>query len=171
MKALVKLYSMAVILIIGLLAFLTLPAYAANDLNHTGDLRLKTDRISQSNEDRQKMDSTDNKETELDKIAPDLFKEQTRDAIRLKKKELANTTKTVEEKLFVSPNNHYVTMKDTEKTLFPINYNVQTATDVNQDNNETPKGSSLMGKKAMASLFGLVLIICGGIFAMMRKIQ
>jgi len=171
MKELVKRYSVVSILIFGLLTFLTLPVYATNDLNHSGELRLKTDRISQSEEDRQKMDSNDNKETELDKIAPDLFKEQTRDAIQSKKKELENTTKTVEKTLFVFPNNHYVTMKDTEKTLFLKNYNVQTATEVNQEINENPEGNSLIGKKTMASLFGVVLIICGGIFAMMRKMQ
>ncbi|MED3653953.1 type VII secretion protein EssA [Heyndrickxia sporothermodurans] len=169
MKQLVKHFSILAIFFVGGFSLSTLPSFADSDhLDHSGKIRLKTDRIGQDDAQRQKLESQDDKETELEKIAPDLFKKQTRDAIKTKQKEMEETMEQIEKNLFDVPIKEVTNTNDIKKVLFSNEYSVQYATNSNQKNNQQEETEGV-SKKIVVTLFGFVLMICGGVFVMMRK--
>lgn len=149
-----------------LFLFLAPNVLADNDLDHSGKMNLKMDRIGENQE--KKMKPQDSKETELEKIAPDLFKQQNRDAIVSKQREEEKTIETLEQMLFASPSQSSLTAKDMEKGLFTEDYKAQ-YTDVanassSQDNKEKSINNSLL-----VPLLTLVLFIFVSIYLVMRK--
>ncbi|ULT57353.1 type VII secretion protein EssA [Neobacillus drentensis] len=158
MKALVKVFSILVLLL-GCFPVFSTHSFAADD---TGKMLLKTDRIGQDST----IGNENHKETELEKVAPELFKEQTRAAINTKQLESEKATENLEQKLFVQPSKPNTALKDTKNTLFSSNYTVQYAEASAQD---TKKDGGLISDRIIPALIGLVAACCGGIFVMMRK--
>lgn len=136
---------------------------AEDTTNPTGKMRLQTDRIGQD----EKPNSQADKKTELENSLPHLFKDETKAIIDEKQKELGQETDDLKKMLFVTEQEKDITMKETMKTLFASDYTVPKASVANNDINESDSG--IMGNTLFSSLIGMVILLCGGLFAVMRK--
>ena len=117
MKMLWKRTSVIAALLLGISPIFSLFAIAEADPDNSGELRVKIERIGEEKVDPEKLESQDVEETELEKIAPGLFKEQTRAAIESRQKGLDETAKQFEDSLFVSPVKQNTMIEDTEKCI------------------------------------------------------
>lgn len=169
MKVLVKRSSVIAVTLMGLLNFFPSLTIAEESSEETGKMEVKLERIGQNNSERENSGSNDNKETELDKIAPSLFEEQTRAAIQVKQKELENTTELLEDVLFVTDSQDNTALKETEATLFTGDYDVEMTVAMNQNNHNENSEEEGISANIVAGLSGLVLVGCAGLFLMMRK--
>ncbi len=138
-------------------------ASAEDTTNPTGKLRLKTERIGKDGKSNTQVD----KKTELENSLPHLFKEETQAVIKEKQKEFDQEADDLKQMLFLTAPEHDITMKETMKTLFASDYTVPKASVANYDINESDGG--IMGNTLFSSLIGMVALICGGLFAVMRK--
>jgi type VII secretion protein EssA len=163
MKGFLKVCSLFVFCTFGMFTIALPSVSAEGNLDHSGEMRIQTDRIGQDMAEREQQDAQSQKETELEKLAPGLFKEQTRATIQDKKKELDSTVKSLEENLFVQPRASNETLEISKQTLFSNDYKVQNAESINQTD---PVNSS---SKVVTALVGFVVACCGGVFIMMRK--
>lgn len=145
-------------------SFVSLHPLAETTLDHSGKLRLETDRIGKDPAEREKSESKDGKETELEKVAPDLFNEQTRAAIQAKQAEMEKLTKKVKQKLFIKSSGSDTSLKEKEKALFSSDYSVRTAEASNKNNQ-----ASFMSNKIVIALVGILAAGCAGIYVMSRK--
>jgi len=164
MKKLVKLFSFLTVLM-GILPLFSLHPLADSTLDHSGKLRWETDRIGKDAAEKEKLENQNYKETELEKMAPDLFKERTRAAIQTKQIEMEKATKNVEQKLFVNSSESDTSLKEREKALFSSDYTVRST----EKSNKNKLRESLMNNKMITVLFGIVVAGCAGIYGMMRK--
>ncbi|MEH7180132.1 type VII secretion protein EssA [Neobacillus vireti] len=164
MKKLVNPFSFFIVCL-GMFSFVSLHPLAETTLDHSGKLRLETDRISKEAAEREKPESQDNKETVLEKVAPDLFKEQTRAAIQTKQTEMEKSIKKVKQKLFIKPSGSDTSLRDKEKALFASDYSFQSAEASHKNHKE-----SFMSSKMVVVLIGMVAAGCAGIYVMSRKI-
>jgi type VII secretion protein EssA len=167
MKELVKPFSVLAVLI-GVFTLCSSQPLAETTLDHSGKIRLQTERIGEDAAEREKLENQDYKETELEKKAPYLFKEQTRAAIKTKVLEMEQTTGEVEKGLFVTPSEPNTALKDAEKGLFASGYTVQHTAASDQNNNEKNQ-DGFMNSKTLTAFLGFVVVGCGGIYTMMRK--
>ena len=163
MKGLLKHCSIFVVLLIGFQAMMPFQVSAEDTTNPTGKMRLQTDRIGQD----EKSNTQADKKTELENSLPHLFKDETKAIIDEKQKELVEENDDLKNMLFVTEQENDITMKETMKTLFASDYTVPTASVANDDINE--RNSGIMGNTLFSSLIGMVVLLCGGIFAVMRK--
>lgn len=166
MKGLVKLCSVIAVLT-GFLFMFSLQPLADETLDHSGEIRLQTDRIGQDAVERENLDTKDDQETELEKMVPNLFKEQTQAALKTKQIEIEQSTSELEQGLFASPSKPNMTLKNTEKVLFSSNYTVQTTKALTQ--NEPDQQGGFLNSKTITTFLGMVVLGCGGLFTMMRK--
>jgi type VII secretion protein EssA len=167
MKELVKLCSVITVFT-GFLFMFSLQPLADETLDHSGKIRLQTDRIGQDAVERENLETQDYQETELEKLAPNLFKEQTQAALKTKQIEMEQSTSDLQQGLFVSPSKPDITLKHTEKVLFSSNYTVQ-YTAVPSENEPEDQQGGILNTKTITTFLGMVVIGCGGIFTMMRK--
>ncbi|WHY67409.1 type VII secretion protein EssA [Neobacillus sp. SuZ13] len=167
MKELVKLFSVITVFI-GFLFMFSFQPLADETLDHSGKIQLQTDRIGQDAIDREKLETQGDQVTELEKLAPGLFKEQTQDALKTKQLELEQSTLDLQQGLFVAPSKPDITLKNTEKVLFSSNYTVQQTPAPTQNEPENQPGDFL-NAKTITTFLGMVVLGCGGIFTMMRK--
>lgn len=137
-------------------------------LEHNGKMDLKTDRVEQTNQEKIEKEQKENQETELDKYAPGLFKEQTKDAIKEKQKQIEGDTKYLNDSLFVTSNKKDTTVKDKQNRLFAQDYTVSTA--VNASQNKNQQETDPISKQMIGILATVVLAICCGIYVVIRKI-
>lgn len=161
MKGLLKHVSIFVLLIVFLL--IPLQVSAENGSNPSGKLRLQTERIGQNGQSETQVD----KQTELEKRAPNLFKEETRNTIEEKQKELKAETDKLEQRLFMTNQVSDTTMKNTKQALFASDYTVPKTVIVSGDLEMNNEG--VMNNTLLSSLIGMVVLLCGGIFTFMRK--
>lgn len=169
MKVLVKVFSTAVLLF-SLLSFMPFPSLADTNLDHSGKLQIKVDRIGQDDAERQQQGSQDHNDTGLEQIVSDLFKEQTLNVIRTKQTQDQAEMKELKQKLFLMPDpNHSDTaLKDMKKVLFTGNYKVQDTVASNNNTNDQTRADTISNK--MFSVLGAVaLAICGGFYVILRK--
>jgi len=162
MKELVKTFSILVVFL-GCISITSIHSLADTTTDDNGEMKLKTDRIGQDS----MLETEFHKETELEKIAPDLFKEQTRAAIETKQSEAKKAAKNLEKNLFVKPSEPSTALSDTKNSLFSTHYTVQYAEASNQNANEE---GERMSKRMIPALVGFVAACCGGVFVIMRKI-
>lgn len=156
------------ILLIFLLSFILIPAFPTNaeeTLKHDGKLRFKQERIGE-NDTVTGQETSANLVTELEKVAPDLFKEQTKEKIETKQREFNETYERLEEKLFTKPHEENVVLKETESALFANDYTTPKVASEEQVQNSN---GGLASTPILASLIGVALAICGGIYVFMRK--
>lgn len=163
MKGLRK-HSSILVLVIGLLVVVPLHALADDTSDRSGKLRFKVDRIGESGQ----VGTQSDKQTELEKIAPDLFTEETQTVIEAKQKEINNEMKELEQSLFETTPKNDTTMEDMKSTLFASDYTVPKMTAANVEEAEGNSGG-IMGNALFSSLAAMVVLLCGGIFAVMRK--
>ncbi|WP_026565216.1 type VII secretion protein EssA [Bacillus sp. UNC41MFS5] len=167
MKELVKLFSV-IAAFTGFLLMFSLQSMADETLDYSGKIRLQTDRIGQDAGERENLATSDDQETELEKLAPDLFKEQAQDALKTKQIELEQSTLDLQQGLFVVPSKPDITLKNAEKVLFSSNYTVQQtpAPIQNEAENQT---IDYLNTKTLTTFLGMIVLGCGGIFTLMRK--
>ncbi|WP_160724843.1 type VII secretion protein EssA [Bacillus sp. USDA818B3_A] len=161
MKALVKTFSM-LIAFLGWFSIASVHTFAEEPSNNSGKMELKTDRIGQDSA----IENEFHKETELEKMAPELFEEQTRASIETKQLEAEKAAKNLEKNLFVQPSEQNTALSDTKNSLFSSNYSVQYAQSAGRDANE--EGGQI-SKRMVPALIGFVAVCCGGVYIMMRK--
>jgi len=166
MKELVKRCSVLAVFT-GFLFMCSLQPLADETLDHSGEIRLQTDRIGEDAVERDNLETQDDQETELEKLSPDLFKEQTQVLLQTKQKEIEQSTSDLEQGLFASPSKPDITLKNTEKVLFSSNYTVQNTKALAQ--NEPDQQGGFLNSKTITTFLGMVVLGCGGIFTMMRK--
>ena len=167
MKELVKLSSV-ICVFTGFLLMYSLQPSADDNLDHSGKIRLQTDRIGQDAAEREKLTTQDYQETELEKMAPDLFKEENQAALKTKQIEIKQSTSELEQGLFLGPSKPNSTLKSAEKVLFSNSYTVHKTTAPTQNMPENnPDGP--FGTKTLTAFLGIVIAGCGGIFTMIRK--
>ncbi|QUW20791.1 type VII secretion protein EssA [Sporosarcina sp. Marseille-Q4063] len=163
MKGLLKHCSIVIALSIAFLTMLSYQVSADDPSSPSGKLQLKTDRIGQDRKTKPQVD----KKTELENSFPDLFKEETQAVIEAKQKELRQENEDLKQMLFKTENEKDITIEETMKTLFTSDYTAPKASVANDDTNEGDGG--IMGNTLFSSLIGMVVLLCGGIFAVMRK--
>lgn len=137
-------------------------AFGKEESAPSGKLRLQTERIRQN----ENQESQSGIETEQEKRAPYLFKEETRHTIEAKQRELNSEREKLEQLLFVKTETNDVTMKVTKEILFASDYTVpktKKMSDKEYDNEE------IVNNTLFYTLLGIIILICGGIFALMRK--
>lgn len=151
-------------MIIIFFSFALLPAFPVNaeeTLQHTGKLRFKQERIGE-NDALSGQEASANMETELEKIAPDLFHESTKEMIETKQMERHEEQIELEKHLFLQPHEENVLLKETEATLFANNY---VAPKIASEEQLEGSDTGLANTPILASLIGVTLAICGGIYA------
>lgn len=142
-----------------------IPAYAEDKSSPTGKLRIQTERIIQG----EKSETQSRKETELEERAPNLFEKETYTIIQSKQKELASEQEKLEQLLFVTPQVQDFTLKDTKESLFASDY---IAPKTINSNSEIADGNDGMAHNTLLYiLLGMVVLICGGVFVSMRKME
>jgi type VII secretion protein EssA len=156
--------SLIAALLLGIFPVFSLNAYGENATNNNGELRVKIERIGGDEIDLENLDPQDVEETELEKVAPGLFKEQTGAAIQSQQKEFNNAAQEFKESLFVSPVHQNTFIEDTGNALFSSDYEVEHYGAVGGNRRE--KSISI---GVLAATFGLVFIICGGLYFVIRR--
>lgn len=140
-------------------------ASAEDKSSPTGKLRIQTERIIQG----EKSETQSRKETELEERAPNLFEKETYTIIQSKQKELASEQEKLEQLLFVTPQVQDFTLKDTKESLFASDY---IAPKTINSNSEIADGNDGMAHNTLLYiLLGMVVLICGGVFVSMRKME
>ncbi|MGE6260582.1 type VII secretion protein EssA [Heyndrickxia sporothermodurans] len=168
MKGLMKHISILTIALIGGLSFYSLQTNAEEGLDDTGKIQFKIDRIGQEDTEREKLESQNYKETELEKIAPGLFKEQTRAVIETKQKEMNDELKQLEKNLFKTPIKVNTT-NDLKRVLFSDKISIPNEEHVslNKHIDEESGGISI---EILITLIGFAMVMCLGIYILMRKL-
>ena len=92
---------------------------AEEDPDFNGELRLRTDRVGQDGKERKHLEKQKEKETEMERIAPDLFGEKTRTAIEQKKRERDEQLEKAKQSLFSGTE---MAVKNPEEDLFTAEY-------------------------------------------------
>ncbi|MGC4376900.1 type VII secretion protein EssA [Fictibacillus sp. Mic-4] len=164
MKGLMKLIKF-IVLCSGIFLLCPLQTVLADELEHDGTIHWKSDRISQNESEKKKAESQSNKETELEKIAPDLFSEQTRAAIESKQRKNKQQMESIKHSLFVTPVKKDMVIKNSRKALFTDNYQAPFVAEPQSDEDGRSRG---MSKTVTTILGGVALLICTGIYKMIR---
>jgi type VII secretion protein EssA len=141
------------------------PVQAEGGLEHDGNIEIQQDRISQEEEERRQKDLKQYQENELEKRVPGLFKEQTRDVMLENQKKLEKDKEELKNSLFIKEMKADTTLKDTKVSLFNENYEVP-AIVAEEEEQEKKIGTTLL-----ATLSVIVLIICGGIYAVAKNMM
>lgn len=139
-----------------------LQTFGEGTTNSDGKMRFKTERIGE------KEGVQSNKETELEKIAPDLFKEETIEAIEKKQQELKSEVENLEKILFKTSKITDSSIQDTKKSLFANDYQAPKALAEMDDSEVSEEGIS--SNVILYGLLGTVILLCGGIFTYMQKV-
>lgn len=166
MKELVKVFSFVMVLA-GIFPLFPLHSFAGSSPDDNGKLQLKTDRIGETDAERENLQNQEDKETESEKMASELFTEQTRTAIQSKQAEREKTRRNLEEKLFTMPIEVDVSVKDMEKLLFSSDYTVPSTATTNHQN----KQKSFTAKQMAGVLIGCAAAGLAGIYMMARKMM
>lgn len=142
--------------------FFTFPlqVFGEGTTNSDGKMRFKMERIGG------KEGVQSHKETELEKIAPDLFKEETKETIEKKQSEIKNEVEHLEEILFTTTKVTDSSMQETKKILFSNDYETPKSIAAEDDGNKEGTTSNVI----LYSAIGVVVLLCGGIFTYMQKV-
>ncbi|SDM26214.1 type VII secretion protein EssA [Sediminibacillus halophilus] len=163
MKATQKLGKHSLFLAAALLVLTTYAApavYAESD----GSLKMKVDRIKQ-----EKKENQSNKETELDKVFPELFEEETFTAIKQVEEESNQSMEALEEELFTMEEEPVTTLHATRDVLFEETYSVTASTTADADEKQADEESSGVGNTVLMALTGAGLLLSGGLYIMMQR--
>jgi type VII secretion protein EssA len=156
MKSVVNVFSASAVLLLGLLCLLPLDCLADSNSGHSG----KMESITQDEAERQNQIFKDNPGTQLEKMAPDLFKDQTVAAIKAKQAEEKKTA----EKLFTAPHQPDSEFRDMEKMLFSKDYKVSNSAVSYKTNNGGVKNLLVLTASGV-----LIAAACAGIYIVLKK--
>ncbi|WP_235000450.1 type VII secretion protein EssA [Virgibacillus dakarensis] len=161
LQKLIKLVSTGIFCLLLMLPF---QASAADSPKKNGELEWKLDRIIQN----ESGDNRRNTATELEKTFPDLFKEETTSVIEEKQVESTESIEKLGESLFTMESEGNTTIKKLENALFTSEY---TAPTTSSEKAQEEQESSWLNNALVAGLTGLVCVVFGGIYIMMRKLS
>lgn len=172
MKRLIRI-SILVAAAIGIQPLLSAQSLADEHLDHSGKLDLQVDRISQDDDDIKTQESQSESETELEKIAPGLFKKQTRAAVQKKQKELDRTVNRLKEEIFADSvaSETKTNIYDAKKTLFSQHFFTQHSSPAIQSIANHAEKKEGVNQIAIGFLSGFAVMLVGGILALIRKIM
>lgn len=130
-----------------------------------GKLEMKIDRITE-----EKSENTSKKETEIEKIFPMLFAEETATTVEEKKAQQEQSLDKLEEVLFTINAEPNKTLQQTKDALFTKDYETIAATTTKQtDDQSEDKEASESDNTMLYALAGFALLLCGGLYVMMQK--
>jgi type VII secretion protein EssA len=168
MKEWIRVCSVAALILGGTFQISLLHPKAETNFDHSGKLLIQTDRIGQDETERVK--AQDQKETELEQMAPDLFTKKTQDAVKAIQQQREDKVNKFKGQLFtgsmISQQNNSI--QNLKKALFTKDYKVQPSAQIAQSNEED-NGESLISKKLAAFFTGFILLLCGGIYVIIQK--
>lgn len=135
-----------------------------NDMEHeSGGLQIKVDRIIKGDSERTQMN-----ETELEKVFPTLFTEETQVWFTEVKKENEASLERLERSLFTTEIDSNTTALDIKASLFASDYTSSASSSTNQVSLED--SGSGFGNTFLVTLTALALLLCGGLYFMMQKL-
>ncbi|MFD1850870.1 type VII secretion protein EssA [Oceanobacillus bengalensis] len=161
MKGKLKQFSISVLFIF-LLVFSPYQISAETAPTTPGSLELKIDRIIQGEDER-----TIIQETELEKVFPTLFEEETNEKIDVVEKEKERTLDALEESLFRMESVKNVTLQNIKQSLFSDNY-IVTASSTSSEVNDKESNNGI-GNVLLLSLTIVGCFLAGGLYLLMRK--
>lgn len=169
MKQLIRI-SILVAAAIGVQPLLSAHSLADEHLDHSGKLDLQVDRIS---DDIKTQESQSESETELEKIAPGLFKKQTRAAVQKKQNELDHAVNHLKEEIFADSvaSDAKTSFYDAKKTLFSQHFFTQHSSPASQSTADHAEKKERVNQIAIGFLSGFAVMLVGGILALIRKIM
>lgn len=130
-----------------------------------GKLEMKIDRITE-----EKSENTSKKETEIEKIFPMLFAEETATTVEKKKAQQEQSLDELEAVLFTIDAEPNKTLQQTKDALFTTDYATIAATTTKQSEDHSDnKGVSESDHTLVYVLVGFALLLCGGLYVMMQK--
>lgn len=153
-------FNVAIAALFAAFALHAMPAFASDNLEHSGKLQIESGRIGDSSGDQQEV------ETAQEKIAPDLFKKQTVETVKAKQQAEAKIGKQLKKTLFTEKTGtKQTTAAKVASSLFSKDYKTDAA-DRPEIKNKQEGGH--VGIFA-GSLFGAVCLVAGGAYAALRK--
>ncbi|WP_207368859.1 type VII secretion protein EssA [Heyndrickxia coagulans] len=153
-------FNTAIAALFAAFALHAMPAFASDNLEHSGKLQIESGRIGESSGDQQEV------ETAQEKIAPDLFKKQTVETVKAKQQAEAKIGKQLKKTLFTEKTGtKQTTAAKMASSLFSKDYKTDAA-DRPEIKNKQEGGH--VGIFA-GSLFGAVCLVAGGAYAVLRK--
>ncbi len=138
---------------------------AEDNTDNKGELEWKIDRIIQD----ETGDDRKNTETELEKTFPDLFKEETTSVIQAEQVKNEETIDQLETALFTMDSNGDSTIHKLEQSLFTSEYTAPKTS--SSEAQEEEQDGSWFTNAFVIGLIGLVCVVFGGIYLMMRKLS
>lgn len=127
-----------------------------------GGLELKIDRIIKG-EDKK----TINKETELEKVFPNLFAEETKEKINVMEEEKAKTLEELEESLFRMRSDKNLTLQNIKQSLFTENYTAVATSTSNMVEDE--ENNKVFGDILLIFFAFIGCLLAGGLYILMKK--
>ncbi|RDW16464.1 type VII secretion protein EssA [Oceanobacillus arenosus] len=159
----VKLRPVKVLFLLSIILLILVPyqASAEKESSGNGELRMKVDRITQDKDGRKQQ-----METELDKVFPALFAEETDMRIEEKEMEQEEALENVHQSLFtMEAANTNVTLSNIKQSLFTNEYTITAA----QNTQDQEEKSSRLSNAFLITLIGIAIVLCAGIYMMMQK--
>lgn len=148
-------------LCLGVLVFIPMSVVANEDTR--GNLQIKTDRIMKGQNE-----NTNLRETELEKVFPTLFMEETKEEIAEIELERERKMKGLEQSIFFIDKETATTTQDVRDSLFSEEY---TAVAASKDRvTEESSSSSSLSNTLMAVFIGIGILLFVGLYAAMRSL-
>lgn len=158
-----KLAKSLLLLIIALLVLGFWSVPAAADEEERGGLRINTDRIIKGQQE-----PTELRETELERVFPQLFTDETKEVIKEKELENKSELEQLEESIFFHELEGNTAVQDVKDALFAPEYEVA-QTGGNQIQ-EDPSSGSGVSNTLLAVFTGLGAVLLFGLYAAMRNL-
>ncbi|MCK0473457.1 type VII secretion protein EssA [Halalkalibacter sp. APA_J-10(15)] len=156
------------IMVYMLIASLFLPAFAvlAEDQSSTaerGKLNVDLERISGSNREGDQTNTV----TELEKVFPELFRDETKEIIDTKQLEQEEWLEGLQQSIFEMESQTDATVARVQESLFTESYTAPTT-----ENRASEDGSNGGANNVLLfSIMGFVTMIGGAVFMMMRQVM
>ncbi|QXE02879.1 type VII secretion protein EssA [Terribacillus sp. DMT04] len=133
----------------------------SEDKNEDGSLDLQIDRIQ-----KDKDAVTENQETEKEKKFPNLFKADTTEEIQQKSEKQKSGLEDLQNTIFTLEIDAPTRNEQVQDSLFTSDYTSEAAT-AQEESDETKEDS---GKGVLIFLTGIALVLCVGLYMLMRKL-
>ncbi|WP_153463036.1 type VII secretion protein EssA [Sediminibacillus terrae] len=165
MKVTKKLAKHSLLLAVSLLVLFSIAAPAVV-AEKNGSLEMKIDRIKE-----EQNNSPSNHETELDKVFPDLFADETATVIEKKETENNQSMEELQEELFAMKKEPGTQLHATRDSLFKENYSLTASATTTAEEPEatSEESDSGLGNTVLMALTGAGLLLSGGLYIMMQK--
>lgn len=163
MKVQKRLAKSIVLFCISLLVLVSLPILAVADEQKSGNMQIKTDRIMKGQNE-----NTDFRETELERVFPTLFTDETKETIVEKDLENERMVEDLGQSIFFIDREVTSTVEDVKDDLFSEEYTA-VASSGNHVQEEASSGGGL-SNTLMVVFAGMGILLFGGLYVAMRSL-